>query len=64
MKLSPQSIPAPATVPHTVAEDAYGLVSGVLFAAVGIAMLKAVKSSLVTLLSISRPTYISAGAVA
>jgi uncharacterized membrane-anchored protein YitT (DUF2179 family) len=32
---------APAAVPHTVAEDAYGLVSGVLFAAVGIAMLKA-----------------------
>lgn len=30
-----------ASVPHTVAEDAYGLVSGVLFAAVGIAMLKA-----------------------
>ena len=28
-------------VPHTIAEDAYGLVSGVLFAAVGIAMLKA-----------------------
>jgi uncharacterized membrane-anchored protein YitT (DUF2179 family) len=49
MKLSPSASPEPAlsiqampaAVPHTVAEDAYGLVSGVLFAAVGIAMLKA-----------------------
>jgi uncharacterized membrane-anchored protein YitT (DUF2179 family) len=31
----------PSPIPHTLAEDAYGLISGVLFAAVGIAMLKA-----------------------
>lgn len=31
----------PAAVPHTVLEDVYGLIAGVLFAAIGIAMLKA-----------------------
>lgn len=34
-------VPVSAAVPHTVLEDAYGLVAGVLFAAIGIAMLKA-----------------------
>src|SRR3954467_7680193 len=38
---TPHLAPPPVAVPHTLAEDAYGLVSGVLFAAVGIAMLKA-----------------------
>ncbi len=34
-------VPVSAAGPHTVLEDAYGLVAGVLFAAIGIAMLKA-----------------------
>jgi uncharacterized membrane-anchored protein YitT (DUF2179 family) len=41
MTASSPQLATPAAVPHTLAEDAYGLVSGVLFAAVGIAMLKA-----------------------
>ena len=41
MTASSDQLAAPSAIPHTIAEDAYGLVSGVLFAAVGIAMLKA-----------------------